>query len=392
MPRALAHRTRAALARSPVVALLGPRQVGKTTLALDLSDGLEQPTLYLDLERPSDLSKLGEAELYLTRQFGKTVILDEIQRKPELFAVLRSLVDEQIRAGTRSAQYLVLGSASRDLLQQSSETVGSGRVEYLELTPLQLLEVLDAECSDLDQHWVRGGYPRSLLAESTEDSVEWRNQFVRTYLERDLAQLGLRLPAEQLLRFWTMLGHGQGNPLNASRLATSLGKSSTTVRKYLDLLTDLFMVRQLAPWSGNSAKRLVKSPKIYVRDSGLLHSLVNIPDFDTLVSHPICGESWEGYVIENICSRIPDSWQRSYYRTGAQAEIDLVLEAPDRRCFAIEIKRTSSPKPSRGFRLGADDIGATDRLFVIPKGERYPVSDDVDAIGLGELLREFEAG
>ena len=391
LDRDLADTLRNALQATPVVALLGPRQVGKTTLARHVTQTLDRPAIYLDLERPSDSNKLSEPELYLTRQFGKTVVLDEVQRQPDIFPLLRSLVDEQIRAGVRTGQYLVLGSASPDLLRQSSESL-AGRITYLELTPLHVKELEAQGSLELERHWIRGGFPLSYLAESDENSSLWRTNFIRTYLERDLPQLGFRLPAQQMQRFWAMLGHGQGNPLNASRLASSLGVSGTTIRKYLDLLTDLYMVRQLRPWSGNSVKRLVKSPKTYVRDSGLLHALTNIHDIETLLSHPLCGSSWEGYVIESLCLCVPSNWDVSYYRTSAQAEIDLIFETPHNRRIAIEIKRTLSPRPSKGFRLGAEDIGATDQFFVIPHGERHPLDVRIDAIAFTDLVELLSQG
>jgi len=382
--RHLEAKLHAALSGFPVVALLGPRQVGKTTLAQVVAEDLETETVYLDLERPSDLNKLTDPELYLTRQFGKTVILDEVQRHPDLFPTLRSLVDEQIRNGRRAGHYLVLGSASRDLLRQTSESL-AGRIAYLELTPLTSDELENDGSLDVERHWIRGGFPLSYLADSEALGRQWRANFIGTYLERDLPQLGVRLPAEQLRRFWTMLGHGQGNLLNASRLAAGLGVSGTTVRKYLDLLTDLYMVRQLRPWSGNAAKRLVKSPKVYVRDSGLLHSLTNVPDVETLLGHPLCGPSWEGYVVESLCAALPDTWQASFFRTGAQAEVDLVLEGPGQQTIAIEIKRTVAPRPSRGFRIACEDVDATERFIVMPVGDRHGLGDGIEAISLADV-------
>lgn len=382
----MAARLSATLEAFPVVALLGPRQVGKTTLALTIPAPFAREIVYLDLERDSDRNKLTEAELYLHQQRDKLVILDEVQRRPDLFPLLRSVADERIRAGERAGHFLVLGSASRDLLQQSSESL-AGRIAYLELPPFSLTEVYQAEPrSDMQQLWLRGGFPSSYLATSDPLSWEWRSHFLATYVERDLPQLGLRLPAEQLRRLWTMLAHGQGGQINTARLAGSLGVSGHTVRHYLDVLTELYMVRQLAPWSGNSQKRLVKTPKVYVRDSGLLHRLATIPDLATLLGHPLCGDSWEGFVIENILAYLSDVWRASYYRTSAQAEIDLVLEGPQQRVLAIEIKRTLTPQVSKGFRLGCADIRATHRYYVIPAGGRYPLGPDTEAIGLGNFL------
>ena len=390
--RHLETRLRAALGTFPVVALLGPRQVGKTTLALALSEAWTGPTSYLDLERDSDRNKLTEAEAYLERQRGRLLVIDEVQRRPDLFPLLRSLVDERIRAGERAGQFFVLGSASRDLLRQSSESL-AGRIAYFELRPFSSLELIGVEGGDdPDRLWLRGGFPGSYLARNIEESSEWRGQFIGTYLERDIPQLGLALPAEQMRRLWTMLAHGQGDPLNASRLATSLGVTGKTVRRYIDVLTDLYMVRQLTPWSGNSRKRLVKSPKVYVRDTGLLHRLANIHDHETLLGHPLCGPSWEGFAIEQILAHLPDSWQASYYRTSAQAEIDLVLEGPGRRTLAIEVKRTSTPRVGKGFLLGSEDVGATERYYVVPTAEAHPIGADTEAVGLLELVGRLVGG
>jgi hypothetical protein len=369
----------------PVVALLGPRQVGKTTLALRVAKDVSSDWLHLDMERDSDLARLSDAEGYLHRQAGRLVIIDEIQRKPELFPVMRSLVDERIRAGEKTGQFLVLGSASRDLLRQSSETL-AGRISYLELRPFVLSEVARGSALTQDQLWVRGGFPLSALAGDDDQSRRWREDFISTYLERDLPQLGLRLPAEQLRRLWTMLAHLQGEPLNAARLAASLGVAGSTLRRYLDTLTDLYMLRQLRPWAGNVGKRLVKSPKIYLRDSGLLHRLLKIPDLDALEGHPVVGRSWEGFAIENVLAQLSPDWQASYFRTAAQAEIDLVLEGPRSQVVAIEVKRTLSPRVGRGFLNACEDVKATHRFYVIPAGEDRPMGHDTEGLALTRLL------
>ncbi len=377
------------LRANPVTALLGPRQVGKTTLARRIGDRIAKTSLYLDLERPSDRARLSDPELFLASQAGRLLILDELQRMPELFPVLRGVVDERIRKGERTCQFLVLGSASRDLLQQSSESL-AGRIAYLELTPFTIDEIAAGKKRpDLDRLWVRGGFPGSFLAHDEEQSYSWREQFVQTYLTRDLPQLGLRLPAEQVSRLWRMLAHGQGDQLNAARLASSLGVTGNTVRHYLDVLTELFMVRQLQPWSGNSRKRLVKAPKVYVRDSGLMHALASIPDLHALTGHPLCGASWEGFLIENTLASTPSTWRASYYRTSAQAEIDLVLEGPRGRVIAVEIKRTLSPALTKGFYNGFEDIGAKKGFVVIPSGDRYPLAQGVEAISAREFLAEL---
>lgn len=375
----------------PVVAVLGPRQVGKTTLARKVGDDLARASLYLDLERPSDRAKLADPELFLGKQARKLTILDEVQRLPGIFQVLRGLVDERVRNGERAGHFLVLGSASRDLLQQSSESL-AGRIAYLELAPLTLDEVeRPRRRTDIDRLWLRGGFPDSFLAHDDAASMVWREHFVQTYLTRDLPELGLRLPSQQVGRLWQMLAHGQGDQLNAARLAAGLGVSGNTVRHYLDVLTELFMVRQLPPWSGNSNKRLVKSPKIYVRDSGLLHQLATIPDLATLLGHPLCGPSFEGFVLENVLSHLPSTWRASYYRTSAQAEIDLVLEGPRKQVFAVEIKRTLAPTLSRGFHHGFVDVAATRGVVVMPEGERFPLTANVEAVPMREWIAELPA-
>ncbi len=386
IPRRLAPEVTQALTSFPVVALLGPRQVGKTTLALALEETLPKPVTYLDLERDSDRNKLAEPELYLARQAKRLVILDEVQRLPDLFPLLRSLVDERIRAGERGGQFLVLGSASRDLLRQSSESL-AGRIAYLELKPLGLDELVPVDGAQaLDRAWLRGGFPDSYLADSDQQSWAWRGQFIATYLERDIPQLGPRMPAERMRRLWTMLAHGQGDVWNASKLAAGLEVSGRTVRTYLDVLSDLYMVRQLPPWSGSTRKRLVRSPKTYVRDSGLLHRLANVPDLETLLGSPLCGRSWEGFAIEQMLARMPDAWQAFYYCTSARAEIDLVLEGPLRRVVAIELKRSLAPRPEKGFLNACEDLGAAERFFVIPAGEEHPIGHGTEAVPLSTML------
>lgn len=371
----------------PVVALLGPRQVGKTTLALAIESALAKPTTYLDLELDSDFNKLTDPESYLSRFSGELLIIDEVQRKPDLFRILRGLVDIRKRAGERTGQFLLLGSASRDLLQQSSESL-AGRIRYLELSPFIVTEIQQADPLgfNAEKLWFRGGFPDSYLASSEAESWNWRSDFISTYVERDIPLMGPQIPAAKLRRFWTMLAHYHGQQVVFSELGRSLEVSHTTARNYLDTLTDFYMVRQIQPWSGNTKKRLVKSPKVYLRDSGLLHRLLNISDFDALLGNPIVGASWEGFVIENIVLTIDDRWRYSYYRSSGQAEIDLVLETHLQEVWAIEIKRGSAPKPKRGFYEASKDIQA-DKKFVLYGGkERYPLSDDVEVIGLVEFL------
>ena len=365
-----------ALANQAAVVLLGPRQVGKTTLALDIAS--EQPSVYLDLEREADRQILTEADLYLDEQAGKLVILDEVQQMPGLFKRLRGQIDQRRRVGFRTGQFLLLGSASNDLLQQSAESL-AGRVRYIEMPPLQLTEV---GVDQLNALWLRGGFPDSFLAASDQASMDWRLDFLRTYLERDIPALGPRIPAATLRRFWTMLAHVQGGLLNAAALAEGLGVSGQSVGRYLDLLVDLMLVRRLQPWHENVGKRLVKSPKVYVRDSGIVHALLSIDTIEALLGHPVVGGSWEGFCIEALLAAAPDGTEPFFYRTSAGAELDLVLRLPGGDIWAVEIKRTTAPKVSRGFYVGAEDIKAN-RKVLIYAGERdVPVAEDVRAMPL----------
>jgi predicted AAA+ superfamily ATPase len=376
------------LARFPAVALLGPRQVGKTTLALNLAEEADPSPLYLDLELPSNRAKLADPELYLSEYEGRLVILDEIHRLPGIFQTLRGLIDRRRRKGKRSGQFLLLGSASIDLLQQSAETL-AGRIAYMELTPFLEIEVIGLAANASQSLWVRGGFPDSFLAETEAESFEWRAAFIQTYLERDVPALGPRIPAETLHRFWQMLAHIQGQMLNAAQLAAGLGISGQTVARYLDIMVDLLLVRRLQPWSANIGKRLVRSPKVYVRDSGLLHTLLGIRDQETLLGHPVVGSSWEGMLIENILSTVSATTRAWFYRTAVGAEIDLVLEpAPDER-WAIEIKRSlGDPKPSKGFYIGCEDIKAVRQIVLYPGDETYKFDRKTEVMPLRTFLTD----
>ncbi|CAG0903840.1 unnamed protein product [Cyprideis torosa] len=378
----------AALNRQAAVALIGPRQVGKTTLAFTLSE--QRPSIYLDLESATDRNKLQDPELFLAQQEDKLVILDEIHRMPELFQSLRGLIDQGRRKGKRSGRFLILGSASIDLLRQSGETL-AGRIEYVDMGPLSSLEV-DKDLAAQEKLWLRGGFPDSYLAASDTDSLRLRRDFIRTYLERDVPQFGVRVPAETLERLWTMLAHHQGALLNSSQLASGLDVTAPTINHYIDLLVDLLLVRRLLPLHANVGKRLVKSPRVYIRDSGLLHALLGIRDPDTLAGHPVIGSSWEGFVIENLLATAPEPTKASFYRTAAGAEIDLVLElGGSHGRWAIEIKRSLSPTLSKGFHYAREDL-QPDRTFVVYAGEeRYPVAEGVEVIGLRELAVELAA-
>jgi predicted AAA+ superfamily ATPase len=364
------------LDRSPAVALLGPRQVGKTTLALEIGEA--RPSLYLDLESDADRARLSEPELYLAAHADELVILDEVHRMPGIFQLLRGLIDRGRRIGRKTGRFLLLGSASMDLLHQSGESL-AGRIAYLELTPIDILEAGSDQAARL---WVRGGFPESLLADTDADSLRWRLDFIRTYLERDIPQFGTRIAAEALRRLWTMLAHHQSGLLNAADFARSLGVDGKTVASYLDLLVDLLLVRRLPPWHTNVGKRLVKSPKIYVRDSGLVHALLGLRDQEAILGHPIAGASWEGFVLETLIGAAPPGTEPSFYRTSAGAEIDLLLALPNGRVWAIEIRRSLSPKVEKGFHLACEDLRPERKIIVYPGTERFPLSHGVEAVDL----------
>lgn len=369
----------ATLGDVPAVALIGPRQVGKTTLALEAVASSQ--AMYLDLESEQDRARLAQAEHYLWGHRDKLVILDEVHRLPGLFPMLRGLIDRGRREGLRAGRFLLLGSASPELLRQSGETL-AGRIAYLELHPFDVLETRHLPGDDL---WLRGGFPDSLLAVDGPRSLNWRLDFIRTYLERDIPQFGPRIAAETLRRFWTMLAHHQGGLLNTAQLARNLGVDAKTAAGYLDLLADLLLVRRLSPWHANLGKRLTKSPKVYVRDSGLVHALLRIGDLDTLLGHPVVGASWEGHVVENLLACAPRDVQGHFYRSSGGAEVDLLLAWPDGRLWAIEIKRSLSPKVERGFHSACADLEPERRYVVYPGTEAYPITAQIEAIPLAEL-------
>ena len=383
------------LTHSPAVALLGPRQVGKTTLSRQVRDFMARPrgvntaavnviprsSVYLDLESPGDRAKLDDPAEFLAPHEESLVILDEVQRMPGLFLTLRGLIDRGRERGRRVGRFLLLGSASRELLRQSSESL-AGRIAYLELRPLDALEVEPAAIETL---WARGGFPESFLAANDRESAAWRGNFIATYLQRDIPELGPRIPAETLRRFWTMLAHAQGGVLNAAAFARSLAVEGKSIARYIDLMVDLFLVRRLQPYHLNVRKRLVKSPKVYVRDSGLTHSLLGLANRDALLGHPVAGASWESFVIENLIAAAPEFSTPFFYKAVSGAEIDLLLLLPDGEMWAIEIKRGRAPKVERGFHHAREDVEPA-RSFVIYTGdERYTKGDGVEAISLREL-------
>jgi predicted AAA+ superfamily ATPase len=364
IPRFLGEHVLKALKQVPVVAILGPRQCGKTTLARDLVDDFNE-VLYLDLERPSDLAQLTDPEALFAANTEKLICIDEIQRVPELFPVMRVAIDMDRRPG----RFLILGSASKELIRQSSETL-AGRIRYLELTPFLLSELA------LDRgggaYWLRGGFPLSWLASDDEASFDWRVDFIRDFLERDILMLQPRIPPERVRRLWTMLAHMHGQLLNMAPLSSALGVSGPTIRNYIDLLEGAFMVRRLPPYAANLKKRMVKSPKLYIRDSGVMHTLLNITDRNSLFGHPVYGSSWEGFCLENILPKCRRTVQASFFRTVRGAEIDLILEQGDLK-VAVEFKASASAKPQRGFWAALNDLGIERAWIIAPLKESYPL-------------------
>ena len=382
--RLLLPRLSEELLHSPAVALLGPRQSGKTTLALDVAK-TRPGSIYLDLESESDCAKLTQPELYLADHLDKLVIMDEVHRAPGLFPVLRGMIDQARRMGKTAGQYLLLGSASLDLLRQSGETL-AGRIAYLELGPLTVLET---SAASTDALWLRGGFPESLKAPNAQRSLRWRLNFIRSYLERDISQFGPRIAADTLRRFWTMLAHHQGGLLNVTQLARNLGVDAKTAQSYLDLLCALLLVRRLTPWHANIGKRLVKTPKVYVRDSGLVHALLNIENKESLLSHPILGASWEGFCIENLIASAPSQVEAFFYRTSAGAEIDLLLLWPDQQIWAIEIKRSLTPKVERGYHIACEDIKPSRQFVVYPGTDSFPLNANIRVVSLHALCQQL---
>jgi hypothetical protein len=382
--RRIAGRLAELLDTYPAVVLLGPRQVGKTTLAREIAD--RRPSIYLDLESPADRARLQDAEAFFADHEDELIVLDEVHRAPEIFRTLRGAIDRGRRKNKQTGRFLLVGSAALDLLKQSGESL-AGRVSYLAMNPFDALEVAGA---DLDMLWLRGGFPDSFLAGNGAASFKWRQDFIRTYLERDIPQFGPRIPAETLRRFWTMLAHNQIEMLNQANIARALAVDAKTVANYLDLLVDLLLVRRLSAWHGNEAKRLVKSPKIYVRDTGLVHALLRIASKDDLLGHPVAGQSWESFVVENLIVTAPDGADANFYRTSAGAEIDLLLSLPNRQLWAIEIKRSSAPRIEKGFHIACDDLKPDRKFVVYPGTERFALGKGAQAIGLAGLCSELQ--
>jgi predicted AAA+ superfamily ATPase len=383
VPRLITEGIKQKLANIPAVLILGPRQCGKSTLAKTIISEMAN-AIYLDLERPSDINKLTDPEAFFSLNANKLICLDEIQRTPDLFPVLRSIIDENKRNG----QFIMLGSASHNLIKQSSETL-AGRISYFELTPFLLKEISeDHHLIKLRKLWLRGGFPRSYLAPNEKESFEWRLDFVRTFLERDIPQIGFRIPAKTLERFWKMCAHLHGQILNSSKLGESLGLSHHTVRSYVDLFDQTFVLRILRPYEPNLKKRLIKSPKIYLRDTGLLHALLGIDDHNDLLGHPVYGASWEGFVLENILSLLPD-WTASFYRSSSGSEIDLILEKGKKR-IAVECKVSTSPSPNRGFWNAMKDLRIKEAWIIAPVKDAYPLENGVRVAPLQTFVEFLE--
>jgi predicted AAA+ superfamily ATPase len=388
LERLITQRLQATIAQVPAVALLGARQVGKTTLAKTIAKDID--SIYLDLEAPEDLLKLSDPTSFLSGHADKLVILDEIQRSPELFLVLRGLIDKSREQGRRAGQFLLLGSASIDLMRQSSESL-AGRISYIEMSGLNLAEI-DRNQQHRQTLWLRGGFPDSYLAADDDVAMDWLENLIRTYLERDIPQMGFRVPAARLRRLWTMLAHLQGETINYSKLASNLEVDAKTVSHYIDILTDLLLVRRLEPWHTNVKKRLVKSPRYYVRDSGILHRLLGINSYDTLLSNPVLGKSWEGFAVENILSVLPSRAESYFYRTAAGAEVDLVIKMPSSEIWAIEIKHGVAPKIGKHYSQTCDDVGAAHKYILYGGDDEFAVRNDVKIISLSGLMERLHSG
>jgi uncharacterized protein len=364
----------------PSVAMLGARQVGKTTLA-KLLQAQFPASLYLDLELDSDINKLDNAELFLETHENKLIIIDEIQRKPNIFPLLRALIDKKNING----RFLLLGSASGKLLKQSSESL-AGRIIYCELNPFSCLEVFTKSIQKL---WIQGGFPKSFLEKDTSLSIEWRQSMIQTYLERDIPQLGIQIPTLRLKRFLQMIAHVHGQLWNASMIAQNLGISTQSVNYYLDILEETFILRRLTPYFTNIKKRLIKSPKIYIRDSGILHALMNITSYDEISSSPFIGNSWEGFVIEQLINNAPKKYEAVFFRTVAGAEIDLVFLKAGVPCIAIEIKYSLTPKVSQGFWNALTDIQCNKAYIVYPGKDSYLMKKNLEVIPLAHIDKIF---
>ena len=364
----------------PAIGIIGPRQVGKTTLAKVLQSQIDKPSIYLDLELDEDIVRLQNAQAYLQSHQDKCVIIDEIQLMPRLFPLLRSLIDQE----RVSARFLILGSASPSIIRQSSETL-AGRIAYHELAPLSLSEIQSSGIS-MAEHWFRGGFPNALLAANDEVAKKWLRNFANTFMEKDLKSMGYEISLQTMSKLYRMVAHIHGQIQNASTLSQALGVSNPTVTKYLNLLEGGFLIHRLEPYYVNLGKRLVKSPKIYFRDTGLLHQLSTIPSFEALQGNQLIGASWEGYVIEQIRRALDDSWQFYYYRTIAGAETDLVLISPNGTMTCVEIKYSVSPVITKGFYQSMKDLKPSHQYVIVPSGSPYFFRENLKVCSLNDFL------
>ena len=385
--RLLIDKLTAGLDEMPSVALLGARQIGKTTLAKQLAG--QTDSIYLDLQSPEDLVKLTDPANFLATHKDKLIILDEIQCQPDLFMTLRGLIDKNRAEGRKVNQFLLLGSASMDLLRQSSESL-AGRIRHIDMGGINVLEI-GANSKDIQNLWLRGGFPESTLNKTDARAMQWLEDFIRTYLERDIAQMGFNVSAVTMRNLWTMCAHVQGEPANHAKLADNLGVDGKTITRYIGILVDLLLVRKLQPLHTNVKKRLVKAPRYYIRDSGIVHRLLGINSFDALLGHPVLGKSWEGFVIENIHAVLPNLAQSYFYRTADGAEVDLVIKMPTSGIWAIEIKFGSAPKLSKHFDAICNDIGADKKYVVYGGDDEFPIGDGVSMISLHRLMARIAA-
>lgn len=369
----------------PVLGIVGPRQVGKTTLARLLSKKINKETIFLDLENPRDVSKLTDPLLFFENNQDKCIIIDEVQIKKELFPIIRAVIDQKREPG----RFILLGSASPELIRDASESL-AGRIYYKELTPFHFQEIKDV--ISYQKHWLNGGYPEALLTESKTKSVRWRRSFIQTYIERDLPLLGLQSKIADMQRLVRMISHIHGNQLSYQTLSKSMGLTGPTIKKQIDFLEHAYIVRLLEPFYHNIGKRLVKSPKIYLRDTGLLHSLLEVERFEDLFGNPIIGNSWEGYVIEQIYAVLPETYTLNYYRTQQGAELDLVICKNLKPVIGIEIKFNSSPKFSVGNEISLKDLGLDKCFIVVPEVERYYLKGFIEVISISELIMDFVSG
>ena len=388
LARWIKNRLEKAITQTPAVVLLGSRQVGKTTLAKMVRE--ERSSIYLDLGTPEDVLKLSNPSDYLTDHGDKLIILDEIQRVPNLFMVLRSLIDKNKERGHKHGQFLLLGSASPDLLRQSSESL-AGRISYIEMGGFNVLET-KADSDNPERLWLRGGFPDSYLAPSDDSAMDWLEDLIRTYLERDVPQISFKGSASELRRLWIMLAHLQGQVVNVSKLASSLEVQQAAINHYIDILVDLLLARRLQPWYINVKKRLVKSPRCYIRDSGIQHRLLGIDTCEALLSYPALGKSWEGFVIENIHSVLPRRAETYFYYTAAGAEIDLVIKFSFSEIWAVEIKYSEynvASKLSKHYNRACEDVGATKKYIVYGGNDEFSIGDDVVVISLSKLMQKL---